>query len=195
MSVVIASHWSPCKVRSELKLMSIPVAGSMARVILIWICALRGIKQNRRASKRNQTFSFMLTIRSYVSILSQTDWGWRQRCWALNSRVKVLRLQLKIIFMRAEVNVKVLLVCLPKTHPSDTARYNKWSIRFSNAPARLPFCLFRVIDKRAVSQRIKLELTPLTRMRPPQRMFMFSRANKHFTESSFVMQMVARYGN
>lgn len=74
-------------------------------------------------------------------------------------------------------------------------RYNKWSTRFSSAPARLAFCLFRVIDKRAVSQRIKLELTPLTRMHPPQRMFMFSRPNKHFTESSFVMQMVARYGN
>ena len=38
MSAVITSYWSLCKVRSELKLMSIPLLGSIAGVILIWIC-------------------------------------------------------------------------------------------------------------------------------------------------------------
>lgn len=63
MSAVIGPHWSPREVRSELKLMSIPVSGSIARVILIWICAELKIGERGLGPER---FLFCRTIRKAV---------------------------------------------------------------------------------------------------------------------------------
>ncbi len=178
LSVVIASHWSPCKVRRGLKLMSIPMAGSMARVILIWICSI----------KKEQA-------QSHVFILVNNYRRRGEHPSTQTARIETARSSAALTYNNMWPSKSFCSRFIRKLHPKPRTE-RKWSTHFSNAAAWLAFCLFRVIDKRAVSQRIKLELTPLTRtLHPPSCMFMFSRANKHFTESSFVMQMVAWYGN